>query len=150
MVRYNQPDSYTPCQNGTPKNRQTHGEGGQGGMETNQRRYQSGGSVVSSQTIHECRPRQLMCALLGWGHTESKCSGKLACGYCSGLHCTSTHKCNVVGSSAQQGSRCGHTQEKCPNCKGNHIALSSRCAKKAEGTKEARKRRRREPAGRTT
>ena len=39
---------------------------------------------------------------------------------------------------------------KCPNCKGNHIAFSSRCAKKAEATNEAQERRRTEPAGRTT
>ena len=81
---------------------------------------------------------------------DSKCSGKPACGYCSGLHHTSTHKCNVVGCIANQGSLCGHTHEKCPNCKINHIAFSSRCTKKAEATGEAPDRRRREPAGLTT
>ena len=85
----------------------------------------------------------------GWGHIESKCSSKLTCGYCSGPHPTSTHKCNVVGCIAKKGSLCGHTQEKCPNCNRNQIAFSSRCAKKAEATKEARQRRRRETAERT-
>ena len=41
-------------------------------------------------------------------------------------------------------------QEKCLNCKGNHIAFSSRCGKNAEATRVAKKRRRREPAGWTT
>jgi len=84
-----------------------------------------------------------------WGHTESKCSGNPVCGDCSGPHRTSDHKCNVVGCTANQGSLCGHTQEKCPNCEGSHIAFSSGCAKKAEATREARERRRKEPAGRT-
>jgi hypothetical protein len=48
--------------------------------------------------------------------------------------------------SAKLGSLCGHTQEKCPNCKGNDIAFSGRCAKKMEATREAREKRRREPA----
>jgi hypothetical protein len=84
-----------------------------------------------------------------WGHIESKCSGKPGCGYCSGPHRTSDHKCNVVGCTAKQGALCGHTQEKCPNCRGNHIAFSSRCTKKTEVTRAAREERRREPAGRT-
>jgi hypothetical protein len=86
----------------------------------------------------------------GWGHIEIECSGKRAYGYCSGPHRTSTHKCNVVGCSAQQGSLCGHTQEKCPNCKGNYITFSSRCAKKGEAAREAREWRRMDPAGRTS
>jgi hypothetical protein len=68
----------------------------------------------------------------GWGHIEDKCGNKPKCGYCSGNHRTSNHKCNVVGCAAQQGSLCGHTREKCPNCRANHIAFSSRCAKKSE------------------
>jgi hypothetical protein len=84
------------------------------------------------------------------GHIESKCSGKPVCGYCSGPHRTSDHKCNVRGCTAKQGSLCSHTQEKCPNCKGSHIAFSSRCAKKAEATREASERRKRNPAGRIT
>jgi len=78
-----------------------------------------------------------------WGHMESKCSDKPTCGYCSGPHRTCTHQCNVVGRIAKQGSLCGHTEEKCPNCKGNHVAFSSRYAKKAEATKEALEMRRR-------
>jgi hypothetical protein len=49
-----------------------------------------------------------------------------------------------------QGSLCGHTQEKCPNYKGNHIAFSSRCALKTEAMTEERDWRRREPAGQTS
>jgi hypothetical protein len=85
----------------------------------------------------------------GWGHIESKCSSEPTCGYCSGSHRTSDHKCNVVGCMAKQGSLCGHTQEKCPNCKGNHIAFSSRCVKKTEAAKAARESRRMGPSGRT-
>jgi len=37
-------------------------------------------------------------------------------------------------------SLCGHTLEKYPNCKVNHIAFSSRWAKKSEAAKAARQR----------
>ena len=69
---------------------------------------------------------------------------------CSGPHLTSTHKCNIVGGTVKQGSRCSHTQYKRPNCKGNHITFSSRCAKRVEATRDKWERRRREPAGWTT
>jgi hypothetical protein len=62
----------------------------------------------------------------GWGHIENMCGSKPKCGYYSGHHRTSDHKCNVVGCTEKQGSLCGHRLEKCPNCKGNHIAFSSR------------------------
>ena len=65
----------------------------------------------------------------GQGHIESKCSSAPMYGYCSGHHWTSDHKFNIVGYMAKQGSLCGHMHEKCPNCKGNHIAFSSWCAK---------------------
>ena len=84
----------------------------------------------------------------GWGHIENKCGSKPKCGYCSGNHRTSDHKCNVVGCMATQGSLCGHTLEKCPNCKGNHIAFSSRCMKKSEAAKAARQSRKTGTAGR--
>jgi hypothetical protein len=84
----------------------------------------------------------------GWGHIDNKCGSKPKCGYCSGNHRTSDHKCNVVGCMAKQGSLCGHTLEKCPNCKRNHIAFSSRCAKKSEAAKAARQSRKRGTAGR--
>jgi hypothetical protein len=42
-----------------------------------------------------------------------------------------------------------HSQEICPNCKGSHIAFSSRCANKAEATRAARVSRRPEPATQT-
>jgi len=74
----------------------------------------------------------------GWGLIENKCGSKPKRGYCSGHHRTSDHKCNVVGCTAKQASLCGHTLEKCPNCKGNHIALSSSCVKKREATEVAR------------
>jgi hypothetical protein len=87
---------------------------------------------------------------VGWGHIESKCSGKPACGYGSGPHRTSDHKCNVVGCTAKQGALCGHTHEKCPNCRGNLIAFSSRSTKKTEVRRAAGEERRREPGGWTT
>jgi len=71
----------------------------------------------------------------GWGHIENQCCNRPKCGYCSGNHRTSDHKCNVVGCTATQRSLCGHTLEKCPNCKGSHIAFSSRCAKKSEAAR---------------
>jgi hypothetical protein len=74
----------------------------------------------------------------GWGHIENKYDKKPQCAYCSGNHRTSDPKCNVVGCTAKQGSLCGHTLERCPNCKGNHIAFSSRCAKKSEAASAAR------------
>jgi len=70
------------------------------------------------------------------------------CGYCSGNHSTNDHKCNAVGCTAMQGSLCGHTLEKCPNCKGNHIAFSSRCAKKSEVAKAGWQSRKTGTAGR--
>ena len=76
-----------------------------------------------------------------WGHLENKCSNKPKCGYCSGNDRTSDHKWNVVGCMVKQGSLCGHTLEKCPNCKGNYITFSSRCAKKSEAARVARQRR---------
>jgi hypothetical protein len=84
----------------------------------------------------------------GWGHIENKCGNKPKCGYCSGNHRTSHHKCNLVGCTARQGSLCGHTLEKCPNCRGNHIAFSSRCAKKTEAARAARQSRKTGTAGR--
>jgi len=38
----------------------------------------------------------------GWGHIENTCGNKPKCGYCSGNHCTSDHKCNVVECMAKQ------------------------------------------------
>jgi hypothetical protein len=82
-----------------------------------------------------------------WGQIDTKCGNKPKCGYCSGNHRTSNHKCNVVVCLAKQGSLCGHRLEKCPNCKGNHIAFSSRCAKKSEAAKAAQQIRKTGPAG---
>jgi len=73
----------------------------------------------------------------GCGHIEIKCSGKDKCAYCSGHHRTNNQKSIMVGCTAKQGSLCGHTLEKCRNCKGNHIAFSSRCVKKREATESA-------------
>jgi len=83
-----------------------------------------------------------------WGHIENKCGSMPKCGYCSGHHRTSDHKCNVVGFIPKKGSLCGHTLEKCPNCRGNDIALSSRCVKKREATEAARQSRKIGLAGR--
>jgi len=84
----------------------------------------------------------------GWGHIENMCSSKPKCGYCSGHHQTSDHKCNVVGCTAKQGSLYSDTLEKCPNCKGNHIAFSIRCMKNKEATEAAQQSRKIELAGR--
>jgi hypothetical protein len=73
----------------------------------------------------------------GWGHIENKCGNMPKCGYCSGTQRTSNHRCNEVGFMSKQASFCCHTLEKCPNCKGNHIAFSSRCAKKSKDAKAA-------------
>jgi hypothetical protein len=34
-----------------------------------------------------------------------------------------------------QGSLCGHTLEKCPNCKGNHVAFGSGWENKSDAAK---------------
>jgi phage FluMu protein Com len=49
---------------------------------------------------------------------------------------------------AKQGSLCGHTLEKCPNCKENHIMFSSKSAKKSEAATAPRQSRKTETAGR--
>jgi len=76
-----------------------------------------------------------------WGHIGSKCCGKPMCSDWSGPNRTSDHKCTVVGCTAKQGARCGHTQGKCPNNSSNHIAFSSRCGKMADVTRAAREER---------
>jgi hypothetical protein len=83
----------------------------------------------------------------GLGHIENKCGSKPKSGYCPGKYHTSDHKCHVVGCMAKQGSLCGHTLEKCPNCKGNHIVFSSRCAKRREAAKAVRQSRKTGTAG---
>jgi len=82
------------------------------------------------------------------GHIENKCGSKRMSGYCSGNHHTSDHKYNVVGCMAMRGSLCGHTLETCPNCKGNHIVFSTRCAKKSEAAQAALQSRKTGTAGR--
>jgi len=74
----------------------------------------------------------------GWGYIDNKYCNKPTCGYYSGYHRTSDHKFNVVGCTAKQGSLWVHTLDMCPNCKGNHIVFSPRCAKKTEDTKASR------------
>jgi len=74
----------------------------------------------------------------GWGHIENKCGSKPTLSYCSGHHRTRNDKCNMAGCTAMLGSLRSHTLEKCPNCKGNHIAFSMSCAKKTEAAKAAR------------
>jgi len=71
----------------------------------------------------------------GWGDIEKQCSCKPTCGYCAGHHQTSDHRGNLVGCTAQLGSISGHRIEKCPNCKGNHIAFSTGCGKKTEAAR---------------
>jgi len=71
------------------------------------------------------------------GYIENKCDNKPRCGYYSGNHRTSDHRSNVLGCTAKQGSLCGHTPEKCPNCKENHIAFSSWCGKRSAESEAA-------------
>ena len=73
----------------------------------------------------------------GRRHIQSKCIGKPTCGSSSGPHHSSDHKCNVVRWAAKGGALCSRTQEKCPDCSGNHIAFSSWCGKKADDTRAA-------------
>jgi hypothetical protein len=73
----------------------------------------------------------------GWGLIENMCGTRPRCGYCTAHDLMSDQKCNLVGCTAKHRALCGHTLENCPNCKGNHIALSSRFAKKPEATKGA-------------
>jgi hypothetical protein len=56
---------------------------------------------------------------------------------------------NVVWCIAKKQRFCSHIAEKCSYWNGNHIALGSRCAKKVEPTRDARERRRRQPARQT-
>jgi len=84
----------------------------------------------------------------GRPHIGRKCSGKPMCGYGSGPRRTSDHKCKVVGCTAKQAALCLLTQEKCLNCRGNHIVFCSRCAQTTEVTRAAREKRRTEPTER--
>ena len=93
-------------------------------------------------------PCELSC---GWGEIESKCSHhQPKCGYCTGPHRLREHRCNVVGCPSKQGAVCSHTQDKSPNCKGNHIALIGKCVKKIEAITMARQSRKVQPSGRKT
>jgi len=85
---------------------------------------------VQTYTNHWSDSRCEFCC--GWGHIKNKCGSKPKCGYCSCHHRPCDHKCNVAGCTSKQRSLCGHTLEKCPNCKRNHIVFSSRCSKKKE------------------
>lgn len=69
-----------------------------------------------------------------WNHIENKCCSKPMHGSYSGYHQTRDH---AAGCIVKQRSHCGHTLEKYPNCKRNHIASSSRCMKKTEAAKVA-------------
>ena len=79
----------------------------------------------------------------GWGHHVSKC-GRLAmvrCMLCAGTHKTEDHECDVVGCKARKGQNCTHNNDKCANCKGNHIAKSNVCPKKQEAIQKAKEER---------
>jgi len=52
------------------------------------------GNQVEKYMNEEPDSRCELCC--GWGYIESKCGRKPKCGYCSGHHQTSNHKCNVV------------------------------------------------------
>ena len=73
----------------------------------------------------------------GRGLIKNKCGSNPTCGDCSRHHRTSDHKCNMLACMAKQESLCGHMLEKCPYCKGNHIAFSNKCVKKTEVAKAA-------------
>jgi len=109
-------------------------QGEDGGTEHSQERYEGGGMWYRVELYPnegpDCRC-ELFC---GWGHIENKCGSKHACRNCSAHYRISEHKCNVMGSNATQQLLCGHTPEKCPNCKGNQVSFSSRCVKTREAT----------------
>ena len=84
----------------------------------------------------------------GCSHNENKGGSRTRCGYCSCHHRRNDHQFTVVGCTAKQGSLCGHTLEKCPNCEENHIAFSSRWVKKTKATEAARQSRKVWLAGR--
>jgi len=93
------------------------------GLVKHQCRVGGGGYRVETYMNAGPDSRRKLCCW--WGHIKNRCGGKPKCGYCRGQHRTSDHKCNSVGFTSKQGELCGQTLEKCPNCKGNHIAFSS-------------------------
>jgi hypothetical protein len=72
----------------------------------------------------------------GWAHHDSKCGrlglGVVKCMLCAGKHKTEDHQCDVVGCKAKKGQNCTHNNDKCANCRGNHIAKSNACPNKQE------------------
>ena len=97
----------------------------------------AGGVGYRVETYTNLGPDRLCELGCGWDHIETKCGSKPTCGYCSGRHWTSDHKCTVVGCTVKQGSHCGQTLEKCPNSKGNLILFGNKCTKKTEAAKAA-------------
>jgi len=86
-----------------------------------------------------------------WAHIESKCSHyQPKCGYSAGPHRLRVHRCNVVGCALKAGAVGCHTHEKCPNCKGNHIEFSAKCAKTIEALTMVRQSRQWQPNVRET
>jgi len=96
-------------------------------------------------------PDILSALCCGWGHIQNKCSHhQPKCRCCAGPHRLSEHKCNMVGCALKQGALCSHTQVRCPNRTGNHLAFKGKCAKTIEAITMARQSRRVQPNGRET
>jgi hypothetical protein len=58
---------------------------------------------------------------------------------CAGTLKTKDHECDVVGYMAKKGQNCTYKNNKCANCKGNHIVKSNVCPKKQEAIPNTKK-----------
>jgi len=58
---------------------------------------QAAGACYGDETYTDQVPDSRCEPFCGWGHMENKCNRNSECGYCSGHHRISDHKCNVVG-----------------------------------------------------
>ena len=83
-----------------------------------------------------------LCGACGrWGHSEFRCQrGVATCTICADSHRTEEHRCQVA-TCGKVGKVCPHTEMKCPNCGGRHLAQDARCQAKRAAIESARGRR---------
>jgi len=83
-----------------------------------------------------------LCGVCGrWGHSEFRCQrGVATCTICADSHRTEEHRCQVA-TCGKVGKVCPHTEMKCPNCGGRHLAQDARCQAKRAAIEIARGRR---------
>ena len=69
-----------------------------------------------------------LCGACGqWGHSEFWCQrGVATCTICEDSHRTEEYRCQVA-MCGKVGKVCPHTEMKCPNCGGRHLAQNARC-----------------------